>query len=196
MEDLADMRAELGATFLYATSDPLEASVMADDLVVMDAGRVVDAGPAERVYRRPAHLRAAELVGFPRCNVLPGRVRDGVCETALFRLPVALDAAADEVSVVIRAEDLAPAEGAASRTGEVRLLENLGAESVVHFGVGGDTLVTTAPSAQVADLDIGDPFPFVLRPQGALLYARGSGALVGHGAGQEVAELAPGGPRA
>ena len=102
MEDLTEMRAELGASFLYATSDPLEALMMAEDLVVMDAGRIVDAGTADRVYYRPQHLRAAELVGFPRCNVLHGRVHGGICDTGLFRIPVA--ASAGEVLVVVDEE--------------------------------------------------------------------------------------------
>jgi ABC-type sugar transport system ATPase subunit len=183
MEDLTEMRAELGATFLYATSDPLEALMMAEDLVVMDAGRIVDAGAADRVYHRPARLRAAELVGFPRCNVLNGRVDGAVCDTGLCRIPVA--ATPGEVMVVIRAEAIAFAEGSA-QAGEIRLLENLGAESVVHFGFGGETLVTTAPSRRVMHLDIGDPFPFVLNPEGILLYTGDTGALAGHGLAERV----------
>ena len=183
MEDLTEMRAELGATFLYATSDPLEALMMAEDLVVMDAGRIIDAGAADRVYHRPARLRAAELVGFPRCNVLRGRVDGAVCDTGLFRIPVA--APPGEVMVVIRAEAIACAEGSA-QAGEIRLLENLGAESVVHFGFGGETLVTTAPSRRVMHLDIGDPFPFVLNPEGILLYTGDTGALAGNGLAERV----------
>ena len=74
MDDLKDLRAELDATFLYITSNSLEALTMADRLVVMDAGRVLQSGPVETVYQQPSVLRAAELVGFPRCNVLSGRL--------------------------------------------------------------------------------------------------------------------------
>jgi multiple sugar transport system ATP-binding protein len=206
MEDLADMRATLGATFLYATSDPLEALTMAEHMIVMDAGRVVDSNRVDVVYQDPRHLRAAELVGFPRCNLLHGRLEGITCVTALARFPVALEhagATSGEVTVVARAEHIghagdatapdagSPSAGSPSASspdarlltgqGEIRLLENLGAESVVHFAVGDDTLVTTVPTPAVADLDLGAPFPFFLRPQGMLLFDRLSGARIGRG---------------
>jgi len=182
MEDLAEMRARLGATFLYATSDPLEALMMADDLVVLDAGRVVDADRVDAVYATPRHLRAAELVGFPRCNVIPGQLRDGACATSLLRFPVTpAGLGSADVAVAIRPEQITLADDAPTGMGTVRLLENLGAECVVHFTASGESLVTTAPSRAVAHLDIGAPYPFRLRPEGLLVFDRASGARIGLG---------------
>ena len=48
---------------------------MADDLMGDGRGRVVEAGPVDRVYDEPDHLRAAELVGFPRASRIDGRIR-------------------------------------------------------------------------------------------------------------------------
>lgn len=181
MEDLKDMRAELGATFLYATSDSLEALTMAEDLIVLDAGRVVEANPVNEVYHRPRHLRAAELVGFPRCNVLDGMLEaGGVCRTGVVAFP--LEVATDfvgPVAVVARPEHISHCTDGAPAT--VRLLENLGAECVVYFQAGGETLVTSVPSPSVAHLDIDSPFPFALRADGLLVFDRASGALVGRG---------------
>ena len=179
MDDLKDLRAQLDATFLYVTSDSLEALMMAENLVVMDQGRVLQAGAADEVYYEPAVLRSAELVGFPRCNVLAGTIRDSYCETGVARLLVALDAAARDVAVMIRPEAIVLDRHAAASAGEIRLVENLGAESVVYFDFSGETLVTTAPSPLVADLDIGDRFPFSLRPEAILLYDRATGERVG-----------------
>jgi ABC-type sugar transport system ATPase subunit len=188
MEDLAEMRAELRATFLYVTSDPLEALMMADDLVVLDDGRVADANRVDRLYAEPRHLRAAELVGFPRCNVIEGRVRGGVCATALLSFSVAPEiAAATDVAVAIRPEQIVFAEKAASNEcgpsilGTVQLLENLGAESVVHLTAAGETLVTTAPTPAVAHLDVGAPYPFLLRADGLGVFDRANGARLGRG---------------
>ncbi len=187
MDDLKDLRAELNATFLYITSDSLEALIMAEHLVVMDQGRIVQSGPVDAVYYQPAALRAAELVGFPRCNVVPGRIENGVCSTNLLRFPAALERAAGEVSVMIRPESIVYDPATSGRHGEIRLIENLGAESVVYFDFAGATLVTTAPSRIVADLDLRDRFPFALRPETILLYDRASGGLVGRGAEGTVA---------
>jgi len=143
MDDLKAMRAELGATFLYATSDSLEALTMAQDLAVLDAGRLIQVGPVADVYGHPAHVRAAELVGFPRCNVLPGTVADGVCATAAFSVPAAGPPRA--VTVAVRPEHLVLTPG---DDAEVTLLEDLGAELVVYVQAGGQSLVTLVPAGQ------------------------------------------------
>ena len=183
MEDLKTMRAELGATFVYATSDSLEALNMAEDLVVLDAGRVVDANPVDVVYHDPGHLRAAELVGFPRCNVVPGALSagDDLCRAALLEFHTGRRVSvAAQVAVVIRPEHIAhlPQGGEGAQHGVVRLMENLGAECVVYFDASGMTLVTCVPSRTVEDLEIGAPFPFAVRADRLLLFDPGTGARV------------------
>lgn len=183
MEDLKDMRAELGATFLYVTSDSLEALTMAENMIVLDAGRVVDANAAGDLYRTPRHLRAAELVGFPRCNMLPGRLEaGGICRTGIvdFRLSAPTNFVG-EVAVAARPEHLLHDPGGAPST--IRLMENIGAECVVYFDAGGETLVTSVPSPSVAHLDMGSPFPFTVDVGGLLVYDRASGVLLGRGQG-------------
>jgi ABC-type sugar transport system ATPase subunit len=181
MEDLKDMRAELGATFLYVTSDSLEALTMAEDIIVLDAGRVVDANAAAALYHQPRHLRAAELVGFPRCNVLPGVLdAGGVCRTGIVNFRLAQPTTVvGEVAVAARPEHIRHTPGAAPAT--IRLMENIGAECVVYFQAGAETLVTSVPSPSVAHLDMGAPFPFTMIPEGLLVYDRATGALLGLG---------------
>lgn len=187
MEDLKDMRAEIGATFLYVTADSLEALTMAEHLVVMDAGRIVQAGPAEGVYYEPCSLRAAELVGFPRCNILPGKfdAAHAMCRTALGNLRVALEngPSADAAMVAIRPEHVAPASPGTSPhgMGEVRLVENLGAEAVIYISIADTTLVTTVPAAAMVRVDLGDPFPFVVQPGAPIVFDRATGRRVGRG---------------
>lgn len=73
---LRDAIAEAKAGVLMATHHAREALRVADDVVVLLDGRVAQAGPAEHVYRRPANLRAARVLG-PACEV-SGEVKDGV----------------------------------------------------------------------------------------------------------------------
>ncbi|MCB0963439.1 MAG: ABC transporter ATP-binding protein [Acidimicrobiales bacterium] len=58
-----------GPTVLV-THDPVDALVLADDLVVLDGGRVVESGPTASVVSRPRSAYAAALVGT---NLLAGR---------------------------------------------------------------------------------------------------------------------------
>lgn len=60
---------------------------LADWLVVMDAGRIADQGPPERVWRRPASRFAAAFLG--EITLLPAVAAEGALDTPLGRLPVA-----------------------------------------------------------------------------------------------------------
>ncbi len=55
---------------LLVTHDPLEALALADRLVVLEAGRVVQSGPPAEVARRPRSRYVADLMGV---NLLRGR---------------------------------------------------------------------------------------------------------------------------
>ncbi len=56
--------AEFGGPSLLVTHDPLEALVLADRLVVLEGGRVVQEGSPAEVARRPATEYVARLVGL------------------------------------------------------------------------------------------------------------------------------------
>jgi multiple sugar transport system ATP-binding protein len=142
MDDLKALRAELGATFLYATSDSLEALTMADRLVVLDAGRIVAEGPVEEVYDRPAHWRAMELVGFPRANIFRGEVANGVVTAGPVRLRTSVEGARPVIAG-IRPEAVRINGGGEPAT--VTLVEDLGGERVVYLDAGGHELRTAAP---------------------------------------------------
>jgi iron(III) transport system ATP-binding protein len=79
-ETVAILR-ETGATTIVVTHDPEEAMRIADRIVLMRAGRIVQEGPAEAIYRRPADLFAARF--FCDFNEVEGVVRRGRVETPL-----------------------------------------------------------------------------------------------------------------
>lgn len=55
---------DFGRPTLVVTHDPIEALLLADRIVVLEAGRVVQAGPTAGVTRRPATAYVARLVGM------------------------------------------------------------------------------------------------------------------------------------
>lgn len=61
---MADMRRELSIPIVLVTHDLHEAGLMADQLVVMDAGQVLQSGPPSAIYRSPRNARVADLVGI------------------------------------------------------------------------------------------------------------------------------------
>ena len=63
-----------GASCVLVTHDPLDATALADSLVLIDRGRMVQRGTAGEVARRPASPWVARLMGV---NLLRGQVRAG-----------------------------------------------------------------------------------------------------------------------
>ena len=61
---LADLRRELAIPIVLVTHDLDEARRLADRLVVMDAGQVLQQGTPEAIYRSPRNARVADLVGI------------------------------------------------------------------------------------------------------------------------------------
>jgi molybdate transport system ATP-binding protein len=62
---------------LVVTHDPLEAVALADRLVVIEQGRILQSGSATEVTERPRSRYVADLVGV---NLLRGRSRQGMVE--------------------------------------------------------------------------------------------------------------------
>jgi ABC-type sugar transport system ATPase subunit len=113
--------------------------------------------------------------------VLPGVLEaGGLCRTGIVDFRLAQPTSfVGEVAVAARPEHLWHRPDGAPAT--IRLMENIGAECVVYFQAGDETLVTSVPSPSVAHLDMGSPFPFAVSAKGLLVYDRATGALLGRG---------------
>jgi len=85
-ETVAILR-ETRATTIVVTHDPEEAMRIADRIVLMSAGTIVQQGPAEEIYRRPVNLFAARF--FCDFNEIEGTVRKGQvsCPVGVFPAP-------------------------------------------------------------------------------------------------------------
>lgn len=61
---LADLRRELAIPIVLVTHDLNEARMLADSLVIMDAGRVLQQGSPTHIHTAPRNARVADLVGI------------------------------------------------------------------------------------------------------------------------------------
>jgi len=76
---------EEGGAALIVTHDAEEAMMMADDLVLMDAGKILQAGAPRDLYARPTSPAAAHLLGD--ANLLAATSKGGVAVTAFGETP-------------------------------------------------------------------------------------------------------------
>ena len=149
--ELARLHEELAATMIYVTHDQVEAMTMASKIVVLQAGRIEQAGTPLELYHHPANLFVAGFIGSPRMNLLPARVVGADAAGVAVELPsggrvpvpVRTGAAkpGDTVTLGIRPEALRPhADGALA--GQVRLVERLGGLTLLHVGLHGGAEAT------------------------------------------------------
>ena len=75
---------ETGITTIYVTHDQAEAMVIADQIAVMNGGRIEQVGTPEEIYERPQSRFVASFIGQANCLparvVGPGLVRCGALE--------------------------------------------------------------------------------------------------------------------
>ncbi len=69
--ELRRMQRELGITFVHVTHTQMEAIALADLVVVMEKGKIKQAGDAREIYSRPHDRYVAEFLGGQ--NVLSGK---------------------------------------------------------------------------------------------------------------------------
>ena len=100
---LTRLQRELGITFVYVTHSQSEAFAMANRIVIMSEGRVVQVGQPREIYRTPENRFVAEFVG--RNNILAGTSRGDAIETPLGVFPAAgLPAAGSPAALVVAAD--------------------------------------------------------------------------------------------
>jgi len=96
---------DAGAGVLMATHNAPEAMRLADEILVLLEGRVVQAGPPEEVYRHPVSLAAARTLG-PACE-LRGEATDGLLYREGTPVLQGLDASlSGSTQLILRPEDL------------------------------------------------------------------------------------------
>jgi spermidine/putrescine transport system ATP-binding protein len=73
--ELKALQHRVGITFVYVTHDQEEALTMSDRIAVMSGGHVLQIGPPEEIYDRPADRFVADFIG--ETNFLAGQVKAG-----------------------------------------------------------------------------------------------------------------------
>jgi putative spermidine/putrescine transport system ATP-binding protein len=101
--EIRRLQRRVGITTIHVTHDQEEALAIAVQVVLLEAGAVVQAGTPEEVYRHPADAFAADFLGVT--TRLAGRAAAGRLDLAGQSVPYA-GPARGAVEVVLRAADL------------------------------------------------------------------------------------------
>ena len=165
--EIQKLHRRLRTTSLYVTHDQVEAMTLADRMIVMNAGRAEQIGTPMQVYEDPQTIFVAGFIGSPAMNFVGGK-GDGDGSIALdgggrMRASVRV-APGQAVTVGVRPEHARPvsAERAMMR-GPVEMVEQLGADALVHVGYGsGAPIIVRVPHG--AQPQVGATYGFDVDP--------------------------------
>jgi putative spermidine/putrescine transport system ATP-binding protein len=135
--ELVELHRRIGATSIYVTHDQSEAMAMSDRIVVMNAGRVVETGTPQQLYRAPKKAFTASFLG--QTNLL-SVTAEGVRARLPWGETIALDATATgpaRVSVRPEAMSVSPND---LGSGVVTSASFMGANVLYTVAVGDVTL--------------------------------------------------------
>ena len=73
--ELIQLHEQLKTTFIYVTHDQMESMAMADQIVLMDQGTIMQQAAPEVIYHDPDNIFTAQFIGMPPANILelPGQ---------------------------------------------------------------------------------------------------------------------------
>ena len=72
--ELIRLHEKLGNTMVYVTHDQIEAMTMADRIVVLNEGNIVQVGSPLELYNHPKNTFTASFIGSPKINLLDGEI--------------------------------------------------------------------------------------------------------------------------
>lgn len=142
--EIAKLHNQLGATTIYVTHDQVEAMTLADKIVVLKDGVVMQIGAPMDLFNEPGNEFVASFLGSPKMNFFDGKltsVSDGGAtaafsgvgmETGQVRMVSGTKAAGDTAKLGIRPQHLRM-DANGPLTGKITLIERLGTETVVEL---------------------------------------------------------------
>jgi multiple sugar transport system ATP-binding protein len=139
--ELKKLHERVKVTTIYVTHDQVEAMTMGDKIAVMNAGKIVQFGTPEEIYKKPKTIFVAGFVGSPQMNFLNMKVvSSGTqfhAENLGLRIPLKSDPKLEHVIVGIRPEHihLQQTERCVPITGTVYFAEKLMSETVIHLSI-------------------------------------------------------------
>ncbi|CDE88978.1 TPA: sn-glycerol-3-phosphate ABC transporter ATP-binding protein UgpC [Candidatus Gastranaerophilales bacterium HUM_20] len=157
--EIKKLHEKLQTTFIYVTHDQTEALTMGDRIVVLDKGKIQQAGRPEEIYNNPANTFVAGFVGSPQMNFIDSK--DFPYETK------------EDVIIGIRPEKMI-CGGKIKLTVNIEISELLGSEKIAYFNIGDQKCSAKLP----ADYDIGKTLELSINPDDLYFFNKENGKRI------------------
>ncbi|MCP4562343.1 MAG: sn-glycerol-3-phosphate ABC transporter ATP-binding protein UgpC [Bosea sp.] len=147
--EIKRLHQRLGTTIVFVTHDQVEAMTLADRIVVMRDGHILQVGAPMELYEKPADVFTARFIGSPTMNIVPAKAGQGSLQLGGKPLPWSVALPAD-VLVGVRPQELRVLEqdevADLILSGTVAVVEPLGPETFVHVETVDGLLLASAPA--------------------------------------------------
>lgn len=153
--ELRQLQQKLGVTTVVVTHDQREALTMSDIVIVMDKGKVMQAGPPIEIYRRPVNAFVAGFIGTS--NLIPCQVTSALTVNVMGqtidladRGSVTTEVGASAI-LSVRPEDvvITPVVDGGHLTGTVGFIRELGSSVEISIQVNGcEILAVCSPEGR------------------------------------------------
>ncbi len=173
--ELIKLHKSLQTTTIYVTHDQIEAMTMADRIVVMKDGYIMQVGTPKEIYDNPNNIFVGGFIGTPPMNFIEGRInKDGYFEVDKHKIKIpegkldiikANDMFETEIVLGIRPEDIHDDKNVfeaypeAVVDIEVDVVELLGAETHIYSNLGNHPFSASVDARY--DVKIGDQIKLV-----------------------------------
>lgn len=171
--EIRSLQQRLGITMIYVTHDQLEAMTMADQVILMNAGRVEQQGPPADLYERPETIFTARFVGTPPMNVLSHSVLPGLGDAVRASTPQGRNL--EGLALGIRAEAARLVDTGVPA--QVEAVEYLGADTLVDTRIGSEPFIVRLPGRHAAKP--GERVSVAWEPAAAHWFDAASGRRIG-----------------
>ncbi|SAK86622.1 ABC spermidine/putrescine transporter, ATPase subunit [Caballeronia arationis] len=174
------LQQRLGITTIMVTHDQREAMTMADEIVVMEKGRIAQVGKPLDIYREPVSEFVADFIGLG--NILPVTYdgKDSVSlpggQQIVVTRPTRAPDSTGDIRLLIRPEDvcvkpLSTGAGPNRLSGTVTFIRDVGASVEATIDCAGFTLTVATTSRETPGLTPGMPVLAELPAQACKLVA-------------------------
>ena len=152
--DILKIQQRLSVNVIYATKDAAEALTLADRIVYMEEGRIVQIGTPEEIYLTPKTVSLALYCGSPKINLIEGKIASGAFKAGDITVETSI-ADNHRAYLAVRPEnvvfdgDINATVKSCKQVGEDRYLLNVAVEGVK------DELVALSENALDGEVKIG-----------------------------------------
>ena len=143
--ELRKLHERLRTTTVFVTHDQNEAMTLADFIVVMNQGEILQADEPGAIYNFPSCMFVARFIGRPPMNFLPieGAVGEGEASVSLAGTPVAvprIEAGGAQAVLGVRPEHVQVGAAGSALEAEVRHVEYFGSHWIAELATAAGTL--------------------------------------------------------